>query len=312
MFVFSLRNGIGYLLFFLTVLVFNFYATIYFLNLLKSKKLSIIEGAGALILLLLISLGLALFNRGVIQPLLIINASPIKYYKYITYWFFQFVYYFALGAMYFFVREFMKEKINSSTLEKEKVIVEANLLRSQINPHFLFNTLNVLYAKSIVYSEDLADKIQKLSEIMRYAYMPKWLEDGTHAPVSEEIKHIENVIAIHEFRLSNKSIFNFTTEGNFQQVFLPPLILVTLVENILKHGHLGSENPASVFIKHVNNTITFVGENKIKTATSHEEKSGVGIANIVSRLDRHYKNNYAFTVNEANGYFYTNLTINLT
>jgi two-component system LytT family sensor kinase len=311
MFVFSILNILSYLLFFLTVLVFNFYATVYYLNVLKYTKQSVFHAIGLLILFLSISLGLALFNRRFVQPVLINNVNPINYYKYITFWLFQFIYFFALGTVYFFAREFMKEKINSSNLEKEKITIEANLLRSQINPHFLFNTLNVLYAKSIVYSEDLADKIQKLSEIMRYAYLPKWLEDGSHAPVSEEIKHIKNVIAIHEFRLSNKNIFHFTTDGDFDHVFLPPLILVTLVENILKHGHLSSDSPASVLIKNENGVFTFHGENKIKTAKNHDEKSGIGIANISSRLNRYYKNNHTFTFEEINGHFYTRLTINL-
>lgn len=310
-FTFSVGNAVSYTLFFLTVLVFNFYATVYYLNLIKYQKLSWLKGAGLLLLFLLLSLALAVANRKYMQPLLINNTSPINYSRYITYWLFQFIYYFTFGAVYFFIREFLKERINSSNLEKEKITLEANLLRSQINPHFLFNTLNVLYAKSIIYSEDLADKIQKLSEIMRFAYLPKWMGDGSHAPVSEEIVHIKNVIAIHEFRLSNKNIFNFTVQGNLDQVFLPPLILVTLVENILKHGHLTSENPASVVIKYENGTFMFSGENKVKTATNHEEKSGVGLANITSRLERLYKNKYTFNSEEKNGYFHTTLIIKL-
>ncbi|WP_316839780.1 sensor histidine kinase [Pedobacter gandavensis] len=310
-FNFSFGAVISYLLFFLTVLVYNFYATVYYLDLIKYKKPSIFKSISLLIVLLVSSIGLALLNRGFIQPLLIHNDNPINYYKYITFWLFQFIYYFSLGAAYFFVSELMKEKINSSNLEKEKIEVEANLLRSQINPHFLFNTLNMLYAKSIVYSEDLADKIQKLSEIMRYAYLPKWLENGSHAPASEEIKHILNVISIHEFRLSNENIFHFNTKGDMDQVFLPPLVLVTLAENILKHGHLSSDSPATIDISYEDGIFSFLGKNKIKTAKNHDEKSGIGIANISSRLNKYYKDSYEFHYSQANGYFYTNLTIHL-
>lgn len=309
-FVLTVGNLLNYLLFFLSVLVFNFYTTVYYLNLIKYKKASFFQGAALLVLFLALSLGLAIFNRKYMQPLLINNASPINYYKYITFWSFQFIYYFAFGAAYFFVREFMREKINSSNLEKEKIIVEVNLLRSQINPHFLFNTLNVLYAKAFIYSEDLADKIQKLSEIMRFAYLPKWGEGG-HVPVSEEIIHIKNLIAIHEFRLSNKDIFDFKIQGDLYDIFLPPLLLVTLVENMFKHGHLASDSPASVLVKFEANTFTFIGENKIKTAVSLEEKSGVGLANIISRLNKYYKGKYTFNFNEKNGYFHTTLIINL-
>ncbi|HEY0174779.1 MAG TPA: histidine kinase [Pedobacter sp.] len=260
---------------------------------------------------ILLSAGLALINRKYVQPALIHNYSPINYLKYTAFWLFQFIYYLTLGSGYFFVKEFIREKVNSSNLEKEKTTIESNLLRSQINPHFLFNTLNVLYAKSIVYSEDLADKIQKLSEIMRYAYLPKWLKDGSHAPVSEEIKHISNIIIIHEFRLSNKNIFHFKIDGSFEHVFLPPLVLVTLVENILKHGHLTTEAPAIVLLKHENGILTYQSKNKVKTAKNHDEKSGIGVQNIKLRLDRYFKNDFTFTSEETGGYYYIQLIINL-
>lgn len=292
-------------------MLFNFYATIYYFNLIKYRKHSKVVTVALFIVFLSLSLGLALVNRTYIQTYLTSNHSNINYMKYIVYWLFQFTYCFTLAAGYFFIKELIKEKINSSNLEKEKTTIESNLLRSQINPHFLFNTLNVLYAKSIVYSEDLADKIQKLSEIMRYAYLPKWLQDGSHAPVSEEIKHINNIIAIHEFRLSSKKIFHFKVEGEFGNVFLPPLVLVTLVENILKHGHLTTESPAMALLKHENETFTFQSKNKIKTAKNHDEKSGVGVINIEQRLGRYFKNNFTFTSEEANGYYYVQLAINL-
>lgn len=310
-FTLTLFGVLNYACFFLTVLVSNFYAIVYYLNILKYKKKSKVVNASSFIVLLLLSVGLALLYRRYIQPVLIHNSSPINYAKYIVYWFFQFTYSSMLASGYFFVKELIKEKINSSNLEKEKTTVESNLLRSQINPHFLFNTLNVLYAKSIVYSEDLADKIQKLSEIMRYAYLPKWLQDGSHAPVSEEIKHIHNIISIHEFRLSNKKIFHFKVEGEFGNVFLPPLVLVTLVENILKHGHLTSESPAVALLKHENETFTFQSKNKIKTAKNHDERSGVGVSNIEQRLDRYFKDDFTFNSEEVNGYYYVRLAINL-
>ena len=310
-FLFTPGNILSYVFFFISVPVFNFYATVYYLNTIKYNKIKIILGTGLLLLFLITTLGLALFNRKFLQPLLINNTSPINYSKYITFWSFQFVYYFAFGSAYFFVREFMKEKINSTNLEKEKINIEANLFRSQINPHFLFNTLNVLYARSIVYSEDLADKIQKLSEIMRYAYLPKWMKDGSHAPLEEEIKHIRNIISIHEFRLGGGNIFNLNIEGNFSQVYLPPLILITLIENMLKHGHFNSDIPATVYINIRNQRLIFEGKNKVKTATNHEEKSGVGIANIISRLERNYPHKYSLASHEENGYFHTNLMIDL-
>lgn len=308
---FSILSVLTYISFFITVLVFNFYATVYYFEILKYKGYPRIINILLFIALLLTSSALALFNRGVIQPVFLNNYNPINYTKYLFFWLFQFIYYFTMGVGYFFIKEFVKEKIISAKLESEKTIVEANLLRSQINPHFLFNTLNVLYAKSMVYSEELADKIQKLSEIMRYAYLPKWSTDGSHAPINEEIKHIGNIIEIHEFRLSNKNIFQFDIKGSFHELYLPPLILVTLVENILKHGHLSSENPAFVAIKYEKGQFSFFSKNKIKTAKNHEEHSGVGIENIKLRLQKNYPDRFTFTCNEAGGFYYNQLTIKL-
>lgn len=310
-YAFSIISVLTYVSFFFTVLVFNFYATVFYFEILKYRGFSRIVNILIFIAFILTSTALALFNRGVIQPVFLHNYNPINYTKYLFFWLFQFIYYFTMGAGYFFVKEFVKEKITSTKLASEKTVIESNLLRSQINPHFLFNTLNVLYAKSMVYSEDLADKIQKLSEIMRYAYLPKWLKDGSHAPVTEEIKHINNIIEIHEFRLSNNQIFQFDIQGSFNEIYLPPLILVTLVENILKHGHLTTEFPAFVAIKYDNGQFSFFSKNKIKTAKNHEEHSGIGIENITLRLIRNFPGEFSFTNKEADGFYYNQLTINL-
>ena len=122
-------------------------------------------------------------------------------------------------------------------LEKEKSEANLNFLKAQINPHFLHNTLNFLYAKSIPYSPELSEGILTLSDIMRYALSEGNAREGK-APLKDEIEHVRNVIKINQLRFSNKLNVNFEVSGVVDGAMIIPFVLITLVENAIKHGDL--------------------------------------------------------------------------
>ena len=138
-------------------------------------------------------------------------------------------------------------------LQEEKVMLqtqllesEINFLRAQINPHFLFNCLNFFYSEMLDTQPKVADGIITLSEIMRYS-LQDFSKTGGLANLQQELEHIQNVIKIHKMRFANNLFINLEVDGNPENIQIAPMVLITLVENIFKHGDLhDAKKPASI------------------------------------------------------------------
>lgn len=222
---------------------------------------------------------------------------------------FIFVQYFIFGMGYYFsVRSALKEKQLRKTmeekqkveeeryrleqshalLEKQQLQTEYAFLRSQINPHFLQNTLNYFYSKSLSCSEELSSAILTLSEIMRYSLNTK----TTEAPplLTEEIKQMNNVIAINQMRFNNRLHIESRQEGDPEGIRILPLVLITLIENAFKHGELGNpEHPMkiSLDISEYQESLAFTVSNQKKLGPK-DHSHGIGLENIRRRLQLVY------------------------
>ena len=194
-------------------------------------------------------------------------------------------------------------------LEVEKSQANFNFLKAQINPHFLHNTLNFLYAKSLPYSPELSEGILTLSDIMRYALSEGNARDGK-APLKDEIEHVRNVIKINQLRFSNNLNVQFEVEGIVNGAMIIPFVLITLVENAFKHGDLkSSNNPILITLKIDRNSIYFSCQNKKKLGPK-ELSTGIGLDNIKKRLDLAYGREYKLVIKEDELIYRTELTIN--
>jgi sensor histidine kinase YesM len=192
-------------------------------------------------------------------------------------------------------------------LEVEKSQANLNFLKAQINPHFLHNTLNFLYAKSLPYSNELSEGILTLSDIMRYALGPA-AKDGK-VLLKDEIEHVRNVIKINQLRFSNNLNVCFEVHGVVNGATVIPFLLITLVENAFKHGDLKSpENPITIRLNVANGQLQFYCRNKKKTGPK-EISTGIGLDNIKKQLDLAYGRNYSFNVKDEAEFYTTELTI---
>lgn len=193
-------------------------------------------------------------------------------------------------------------------LEVEKSEANLNFLKAQINPHFLHNTLNFLYAKSIPYSPELSEGILTLSDIMRYALSEGNAREGK-APLKDEIEHVRNVIKINQLRFSNKLNVNFEVSGVVDGAMIIPFVLITIVENAFKHGDLQKqEYPIDIKLNINRNKLYFYCRDKKKTGPK-EVSTGIGLENIRKRLDLAYGENYKFIVKDDAEFYTTELTI---
>lgn len=192
-------------------------------------------------------------------------------------------------------------------LEVEKSQANFNFLKAQINPHFLHNTLNFLYAKSLPYSSELSEGILTLSDIMRYSLGPA-ARDGK-VMLKEEIEHVRNVIKINQLRFSNNLKVHMEVNGVMNGATVVPFVLITLVENAFKHGDLKDEqHPIVIRLDVEGKTVTFYCRNKKKTGAK-ELSTGIGLDNIKKQLDLTYGRNYLLDVKDEAEFYTTQLTI---
>ena len=230
------------------------------------------------------------------------SPADKKYFTGQAFMYFQYAIY-ALLFWYVFISK-KTERLLRIT-EKARLEAEFNHLRTQINPHFLFNTLNTFYSQSLMALPDTARGISLLSKIMRYSLNPPG-KDGK-VPLEDEITHVNDYIELMQIRLPGKLQItnNLPTETEKGWQILPH-VLITLVENAFKHG--SREHPFLFNLQLSNNTITFRVENTIGESPV-AESSGVGLRNLKERLQLIYGKNCTFEEGPENGMYKSTLVI---
>jgi len=232
-----------------------------------------------------------------------------KFFDFITLNLYMFIKYALLSFSMFYFRQSIKREIELRVIEKEKFDTENAFLRAQINPHFLNNTLNFFFTKSLPLSQELADGIMTLNEIMRYSLEID--KDDHMTLIDEEIGHINNVIKINQLRFNHKLQIDFKIQGSMLNVRIIPLILITVVENILKHGNCTDKNyPVKIFLN-INETDGYIYLNtyNLKKKGPKELSSGIGLSNIKKRLIHHYNKNFILNITESESDYLLDLSI---
>lgn len=191
-------------------------------------------------------------------------------------------------------------------LELEQLQAKHDLLRAQINPHFLHNTLNLIYSRTRQYDRQLANGILLLSDSMRYS-IEATRQQTDLVPLQEEITHLRNLISLQQLRFDEKLNIQFTTQGNPDGLQVPPLTLVTLAENAFKHGELyDPENPVSITLSIENQTearvLRYTVANR-KHQGPLEHSHGIGLNNIRQRFEEVFGSRYRLLIaDEAKNY----------
>jgi two-component system, LytTR family, sensor kinase len=194
-------------------------------------------------------------------------------------------------------------------LEIEKMQTELKFLRTQINPHFLHNTLNSFYARSLPFSRELADSILTLSEMMRYALEETNTADGK-VLLKDEIEHVRKVIKLNQFRFRNRLPIQMEVTGALDGYTITPFIIITLVENIFKHGDLSHNlSPVRILIDIDNGKLRYYSENKKKTGPTGLS-TGIGLDNLQKRLQITYADEYYVNIKDQGDLYCIEVIIN--
>jgi hypothetical protein len=191
--------------------------------------------------------------------------------------------------------------------EADKANAELSFLKAQINPHFLFNTLNNIYSLAVTKSEHAPDAIMRLSNIMRYVTDEA---NETMVPLQDEIDCINDYISLQKLRLGENFIIEFIVTGNAMGKQIPPLVLMTFVENAFKHGVSNHEQTSIIFkILVQDKYIHFFGQNKLFQTPRNAERTGVGIENTMKRLKVLYPEKHLLKIAEENGSYEVELVL---
>ncbi|WP_293788966.1 sensor histidine kinase [uncultured Pedobacter sp.] len=210
------------------------------------------------------------------------------------------------AAVYGIEKSFKSEQANRK-LKEEVVKAELSFLKSQINPHFLYNTLNYVYSLAIPVSDQLANAVLRLSDLMRYT-----LNDSPDGKVSldKEVEYLESYVALFRMRFEPKFYVDFTAEGVSDQK-IASLILIPFVENAFKHGVVNdATQPVRIKLKVQNKRLSFEVSNKISHAQK-DRSSGVGMVNIHRRLDLIYPDKHELLISNNGNTYKSTLILNL-
>ena len=191
--------------------------------------------------------------------------------------------------------KFSKSWFQIQQLEKERIQLELEALRAQLNPHFLFNGLNSIYALALQRSDKTSAAVLKLSDLLRYSLYEINKES---VPLDKEIENLGHYLALQKLRLKNDSIIHATFPEQTNGLKIAPMILLPLLENVFKHGDLNKEVKIEMKVKH---SFSFLCENHVDVKDHPNEPtgSGIGLENIKRRLDLLYPGRYDLETNHS-------------
>lgn len=194
-------------------------------------------------------------------------------------------------------------------LEKKNLQMESSLIKAQLNPHFLFNTLNNI--DSIIHKDAnvASDYLNKLSDILRFLI---YKCNADKISLGLEIEYIQKYIELQKIRLNNDEQIIFAMNGEITNQQIAPMIFIPFIENAFKHNtHLKGKNNVEILFGIQENNIEFICKNTFKKSSEIKDESGVGMGLIKQRLDLLYKNYYELNIHNNDGIYTVDLKLNL-
>ena len=215
------------------------------------------------------------------------------------------VFLFLSTALKFTTDWFLNERIQRD-LENQRLSAELAFLKSQINPHFLFNSLNSIYSLAYQKSDTTPEAILKLSEIMRYML---YESNDNKVDLAKELQYLQNYIDLQKIRFGDKAFVDFKIIGQVGNQKIVPLILIAFMENAFKHGV--ANDPSTPIILRINldgKQLHFYMENK-KHLLNRDTEGGIGLNNVTRRLNLLYPGKYSLTIKDETDIYTCELSL---
>jgi two-component system, LytTR family, sensor kinase len=202
----------------------------------------------------------------------------------------------SLSTVATIMKHYRLSRENTERASAERTKAELSFLKAQVNPHFLFNTLNNIYTLTLSKSDKAPEAVRKLSEIMRYV-----TDDSSrdYVPLENEIACARDYIDLQRLRLNEKTRVTFIVDGNINDKHIAPLIFMTFIENAFKYGisaHEASE--IEIRINASDNGIHFFCRNTVFPKKLEVPAIGMGIANVRKRLEHVYPGKHKLIIDQ--------------
>ena len=219
----------------------------------------------------------------------------------------------ALAAFIKLAKHWYSQEKEARELNSQKLEAELNFLKAQIHPHFLFNTLNNLYALTLKKSDASPEIVLKLSDLLSYMLYEC---NSRLVSLNKELSLIENYISLEKIRYGDRLKVRYTTSGVEKENLLPPMLLLPFVENAFKHGtsEILEDAWVNINIDITDTQLLF----DIENSNGHKQESdeqdyqkGIGLNNVKRRLELLYENGYTLNISDSDTSYHVHLVINL-
>ena len=218
------------------------------------------------------------------------------------------LFFMLLSTSVYIISSNFKNNEQRKSLENEKLTAELAFLKSQINPHFLFNSLNNIYSLAYQKSDKTPEAILKLSEIMRYML---YESNEDTVLLEEEINYLQNYIELQKLRFKENVHVDLHVDIDNPNHCIMPLLLISFLENAFKHGvSTNASKPIRIDIKVHNGRLHFKAENA-KSQLNKDQTKGVGLKNLKRRLQLGYPDKHTINTVESENYYTSELFIYL-
>ncbi|UOG73274.1 sensor histidine kinase [Hymenobacter tibetensis] len=206
----------------------------------------------------------------------------------------------CLYVLLAFLFKHLRDHFRTEALQHEKNAIELAYLKSQLNPHFLFNTLNNLYGLALTEPERTPDVVLKLSELMRYVL---YESNETYVSLPQEIEYLSSYISLEKLRHEGPVYVDFTVVGPVDGQRIAPLLLISFVENAFKHGAVtNADCPITLHLSVVGSQLTFMTRNQI-VRKNKDQVGGIGLASVRRRLALLYPGQHRLAVSQEHDVF---------
>ena len=217
----------------------------------------------------------------------------------------------ATGVLLYMSYDWFRKVRKQRELEKQNLQSELKLLKNQLNPHFLFNTLNNIDSLIHSNSNKASESLVQMSEMMRYMIYE------TNAPevnLSQELTYIENYLNLQKLQYDNPDLVSYLVEGNQDRIQIAPMLFIPFIENTFKHCTDKKEKNAIRFHFQIQESEIRFEASNLSDVSKHINKdssSGIGLNIVKRRLDFLYPGKYDLQIKQENGYFCVSLKIKL-
>lgn len=216
------------------------------------------------------------------------------------------IYIASLPTIIKLLQGYIQQEKLSNQLNEQKLGAELQILRNQLHPHFLFNTLNNLYGMVLTRDAQAPDIVLRLSQMMEYMLYDC---DVDQIALDQEIAHLKNYIELEKIRFGDRVEISFEAGGALEGKLIAPLLLIAFVENAFKHGASNNENPSWIRINlwAEEEQLNFLVENNFPEGLLEEEAmaegpSGIGLKNVRKRLQLIYPEQHELKITSGETY----------